>query len=81
VVGKLVVTIAALAFAIGAFCGTGPTTISPSPFGFLFLGIAALVWFVWKPTSEGFNRPGIWDSITKGWRGLRDADAHRKSSG
>jgi hypothetical protein len=70
---------AALAFAVGAFCGAGPTTVSPSPFGFFFLGIAVLVWFAWKPMNEGFNRPGIWDSITKSWLGSREADQHSKS--
>jgi hypothetical protein len=66
---RLTATIAALLFAIGAFWGAGPTKISPNPFGFLFIGIAALIWFAWKPMARGFDRPGIWDEIAKGWLG------------
>jgi hypothetical protein len=69
---RLISTLIALIFAIGAFCGAGPTTVSPSPFGFLFVGIAVLVWFAWKPMTAGFDRPGIWDAITRGWTGWRN---------
>jgi hypothetical protein len=68
-VARIIATAAALAFAVGAFCGAGPTTISPSPFGFLFIGLAVLIWFAWKPMTNSFDNPGIWDSITKGWLG------------
>jgi hypothetical protein len=71
---RLIATIVALAFAIGAFLGASPTTFTPNPFGLLFLGIAALIWFAWRPMSAGFDRPGIWDSITEGWLGRRDGD-------
>jgi hypothetical protein len=69
--GRLVATITAVVFAIGAFCGAGPTTVWPSPFGFLFLEIAILTWLAWKPTSGGCDRPGIWDTISGRWLGWR----------
>lgn len=77
---RVIVTIAALAFAIGAFCGAGPTTVVPNPFGLLFLGIAIFLWFAWKPMSAGFDRPGIWDSITGSWLGWRRTDRPSPSS-
>ena len=67
---RLISTLAALAFAVGAFCGAGPTAVSPSPFGFFFVGIAAPIWFAWRPMAGGLDRPGTWDAITKGWLGL-----------
>ena len=78
-IGRLIATTAALGFAIGAFCGAGPTTVSPSPFGFLFLGIAVLTWFAWKPMSGGSDRPGIWDTIAERWSGWHN-DTPRRSS-
>jgi O-antigen ligase len=75
---RFLLTFAALIFAIGGFCGAGPTPASlTNPFGLLFLGIAVFVWIGWKPMMEGISRPGIWDEITKGWLGFR---AHRRSS-
>jgi hypothetical protein len=68
---RLVTTIFFLLFAIGAFCGAGPTRVSPSPFGFLFLGLAALVWFAWKPISAGLDQQGVFDAMTRNWMGLR----------
>jgi hypothetical protein len=70
---RLVTTIVVLLFAIGAFCGAGPTRVGPvNPFGIFFLGLAALVWFAWKPMSAGFDQPGIWDAITRSWLGSRE---------
>ena len=53
---RLVATLGFIGFAIGAFLGAGPTTaIIPNPFGLLFLGLAALAWFAWKPMLSGLN--------------------------
>jgi hypothetical protein len=61
---RVITTIIILLFAIGAFCGAGPTRVGPiNPFGVFFLGLAALVWFAWKPMSAGLDQPGIWDTI------------------
>jgi hypothetical protein len=79
-VARALATMAALAFAVGAFCGAAPTTVSPNPFGFFFIGIAVLVWFAWKSMTGGFDNPGTWDSITKGWLGSHGADQRRKST-
>lgn len=69
---RLVTTIFFLLFAIGAFCGAGPTRVSPNPFGLLFLGLAALVWFAWKPISAGLDQQqGIFDAMSRNWM-LRD---------
>lgn len=65
---RLVTTIFFLLFAIGAFCGAGPTRVSPNPFGLLFLGLAALVWFAWKPISAGLDQH---DAMSRNWM-LRD---------
>lgn len=78
---RILCTLGVLAFAIGAFCGAGPTTVSPSPFGILFLGIAALVWFAWRPATRGFDQPGTFDSITRGWAGWREGRHESHSHG
>jgi hypothetical protein len=65
-------TIFFVVFAIGAFCGAGPTRVSPNPFGFLFLGLAVLVWFAWKPMSAGLDQQGVFDAMSRNWMGLRD---------
>ena len=68
----LITTIIVLLFAIGAFCGAGPTRVGPvNPFGVFFLGLAALVWFAWKPMSAGLDQQRIWDSIIRRGRGPR----------
>ena len=46
--------------------------VAPNPFGFLFLGLAALVWFAWKPMSAGLDQQGIFDAMSRNWMGLRD---------
>jgi hypothetical protein len=67
-------------FAIGAFCGAGPARVSPNPFGFLFLGLAALVWFAWKPMSAGLDQQGIFDAMSRNWMGLRDCKSGSENS-
>jgi hypothetical protein len=61
-------TLVVLAFAIGAFCGAGPTTVQPSPFGLLFLVVAAFVWFKWNRFKPGFDRPVMDDIAQSYWR-------------
>ena len=58
---RLIVTLGLVAFAIGAFLGAGPTQITPNPFGLLFLGLAALAWFGWKPIMSGLNSRSMGD--------------------
>lgn len=63
---RLIVTLGLLSFAIGAFCGAGPTTSTISPFGIFFLGLAALAWFAWKPIVGGLSQDtGIWDAFSR----------------
>src|SRR5947209_9482616 len=51
---RLIVTIAILAFAVGAFFGAGPTEAGLlNSFGICFLGLAVLAWFAWKPMTGG----------------------------
>ena len=53
---RLIVTIAILAFAVGAFFGAGPTEAGLlNSFGICFLGLAVLVWFAWKPMMGGLR--------------------------
>jgi hypothetical protein len=69
---RFLATIVILVFAIGAFCGWGPTRVGPiNPFGVFFLGLAVLVWFAWKPMSAGLDQPGIFDGLTRNWLGWR----------
>jgi hypothetical protein len=77
---RIATTIFFVVFAIGAFCGAGPTRVSPNPFGFLFLGLAALVWFAWKPMSAGLDQRGIFDAMTRNWMGLRDRKSGSENS-
>lgn len=65
---RILVTLAVLAFAIGAFCGAGPTTVQPSPFGLLFLFVAAFVWFKWDRLKPGFDRAVMDDIAQSYWR-------------
>ena len=64
---RLIVTLGLFAFAIGAFCGAGPTKVIPNPFGLLFLGLAALAWFGWKPMMNALNGRdiGTLDAFTR----------------
>jgi hypothetical protein len=76
---RVILTLAALLFAIGGFLGAGPTPGGwTNPFGLLFLGVAVFVWIGWEPMMEGIKQPGIWDEIAKGWLGFR---LKRRSSG
>ena len=63
---RLIIVAAALLFAIGGFLGAGPTPGGLfNPFGWLFLGLAALVWSEWGPIKGGLEqRTGIWDAFT-----------------
>jgi hypothetical protein len=80
-VTRLVCAIVALLFAFSAFYGVGPTAGGAlNPFGLLFLGIAAFIWFAWRPMTEGFNRLGIWDAITGGWLSSRDGEQGKSPS-
>jgi hypothetical protein len=70
---RVITTLVILLFAIGAFCGAGPTRVGPiNPFGVFFLGLAALVWFAWTPMSAGLDQPGIWDGIIRSYTRSRD---------
>jgi hypothetical protein len=69
---RVITTIIILLFALRAFYGGGPTTVSPSLFGFFFLGLAALVWFPWKPMSEGLDQQGVLDAVSRNWMRLRE---------
>ena len=64
-IARLIATTVILAFAVGAFCGAGPTQAGPiNPFGMFFVGLAVLIWFAWKPLSGGLgSRTGIWDAF------------------
>jgi len=76
---RLIVTLGLIGFAIGAFCGAGPTTNAVSPFGIFFLGLAALAWFAWKPIVGGLSQDaGVWDAFSRNAMGQ---DRHRTSSG
>jgi hypothetical protein len=67
VVVRAVSTLVALALAIAAFCGASPSQIQPNPFGILFLGVAALIWFKWRRFKYGFDRPGMDDIAQTYW--------------
>ena len=75
---KVIITVASVLFAIGGFLGAGPTAGGPlNPFGWLFLGLAALFWFAWKPITGGLSsRTGIMDAFARNHLG----DHGRKSS-
>jgi predicted membrane metal-binding protein len=60
-------TLIALALAIAAFCGASPVQVQPNPFGILFLGLAALIWFKWRRFKYGFDRPVMDDIAQTYW--------------
>ena len=64
---RLIVIAAVLLLAVGGFLGAGPMPGGPfNPFGLLFLGVAALVWFAWEPMKAGLEeRPGLLDAFTR----------------
>ena len=80
-INRLACTSVVLLFALGAFDGLGPTAGGLTDlFGILFLVLAAFIWFGWRSINEGFNRPGIWDAITKDWSSSRDGERQKSSS-
>jgi hypothetical protein len=64
---RLIIIAVALLLAVGGFLGAGPMPDGPlNPFGWLFLGVAALVWFAWGPMKAGLEeRPGLLDAFTR----------------
>jgi hypothetical protein len=64
---RWVIATTALLLAAGGFLGAGPTPGGPfNPFGWLFVGLAALVWFEWAPIKAGLDqRPGLFDAFTR----------------
>ena len=77
--GRLIMTIAILAFAVLAFFGFGPTEGGPfNSFGICFLGLAVLIWFAWRPMIAGLSqsRTGAIDAFARNILG----DGARKSS-
>jgi hypothetical protein len=69
-IARILVTLVVLAFAIGAFCGAGPTRVGPlNPFGIFFLAITAAVWFGWDRIRAALGGPGIFDAFTGNYVG------------
>jgi hypothetical protein len=60
---RVLVTLALLAFGIGAFFGASPTQVQPNPFGIAFLAIAGGVWFGWNKIRAWSGGPGIFDAL------------------
>ena len=68
-IARILVTLVVLGFAIGAFCGAGPTRMGLfDPFGIFFLFVAAFVWFKWHRLKPGFDRP-VMDDIAQSYWG------------
>lgn len=74
---RLIMIAAVLLLAVGGFLGAGPMPGGPlNPFGLLFLGVAALVWFAWEPMKAGVEeRPGLLDAFTRNVLGTRERKA------
>jgi hypothetical protein len=79
---RLIVIAVALLLAIGGFLGASPIPGGPlNPFGLLFLGVAALVWFAWKPMKGGLeSRPGLLDGVTPNFLGMRNRETSSGNS-
>ncbi|HTW54667.1 MAG TPA: hypothetical protein VME45_22450 [Stellaceae bacterium] len=71
---RLIIVTLALLLAAGGFLGAGPTPGGPfNPFGWLFVGLAALVWLEWKPMQAGLDqRTGVMDAFTRNILGTRE---------
>jgi hypothetical protein len=69
---RLIIVTLALLFAVGGFLGAGPTPGSPfNPFGWLFIGLAALFWLAWEPIKGGLeSRLGLLDAFTRNVLGM-----------
>lgn len=66
-VARILVTLVVLGFAIGAFCGAGPTRMGLfDPFGIFFLFLAAFAWFKWDRLKPGFDR-AVMDDIAQSY--------------
>jgi hypothetical protein len=81
-ISRLLVTAVLLLFAVGAFCGASPVQAGPfNPFGWLFLGLSALVWFKWTIISGTFS-PALFDGMCARDSGtFRAADDHYRRGG
>jgi len=64
---RVIVVTTALLLAAGGFLGAGPTPAGPfNPFGWLFVGLAALVWLEWDSMKSGLDqRTGVMDAFTR----------------
>ena len=68
---RIALTGAALLLAVGGFLGVGPTEAGPfNPFGWLFIGLAALIWIMWKSMARGLDsRVGLLDAFSRNFLG------------
>ena len=68
---RIAFTVGALLFAVGGFLGAGPTEGGPfNPFGWLFVGLAALIWIMWKSMARGLDsRTGLLDAFSRNFLG------------
>jgi hypothetical protein len=71
---RLIMVTFALVFAAGGFLGAGPTPAGPfNPFGWLFIGLAALIWLAWDAIKGGLDqRTGVMDAFTRNILGTRE---------
>lgn len=79
---RLIIVTFALLLAAGGFLGLGPIPAGVfNPFGWLFVGLAALVWLEWEPMRAGLQpRPGMWDAITRNILGTTERKTSSGSS-
>ena len=64
---RLIIVTLALLLAAGGFLGAGPTPAGPfNPFGWLFVGLAALVWLEWDLMKAALDqRTGVMDAFVR----------------
>ncbi|MFZ3233996.1 MAG: hypothetical protein WA417_17735 [Stellaceae bacterium] len=74
---RIIVTVVLLLFAVGGFCGAAPAAVGPlNPFGWLFVGLAVLVWFKWGIITGTFS-PALFDGMcARNGDGFRADDDH-----